>query len=421
MTPRIPISSTGEFLIFTVKSFLRHECNQSAAALTYATLFAFVPLITVIYTILSFFPSMAGAPDLVSGFILSHLVPNSGQEVLSLLNTFTAQSSELTIVGIIILLFTAIMMLRKIEWTFNKIWEVDDSRKGIKTLVLYWSVLSLGTLLLGSGLVISSYLTSMKVFESLSGILYFPLEILTTLPFISTTIAFSLLYIAVPNCYIPSLPAIAGAVIAALLFEAAKKLFAWFAVSFSTYQVIYGAFAAIPLFILWIYISWNIVLLGVEFVKSLVVFKPANFKTTQHPLLELLQIIQYCWENQQQGKTVSKENMNEFLYTLPDADWGELRHILLHNKILQRTEYGDFEVLADLNTLSLRDLVYMTPWNLNDFHSLININSQQEWENSLIQKWRNIESTLSNELDISVNTLLEIPTKSEPAPEPINS
>lgn len=402
-------------MVFTVKSFLRHECNQSAAALTYATLFAFVPLITVIYKILSLSPAMDEARSIINSFIFSHLAPNSGQEVLSHLETFSSQANNLTFVGILILILTAVMMLRKIEWTFNKIWEVDDSRKGIRTLILYWAVLSLGTLLLGLGFVVSSYLTSLKLFDSLSGSMYFQPQILVTLPFISSAIAFSLLYIAVPNCYIPVLPAIAGAVAAALLFEAAKKIFALFASSFSAYQVIYGAFAAIPLFILWIFISWSVILFGVEIVKSLVVFKPANVKKDPHPLLKLLEIIQYCWQMQQQGKQVSKEELNNFLDTLPDADWGELRHILLHNNILQRTDSGDFEVLADLNSLSLRDLVYMTPWSLNELRTLANFSSNKAWEKSLVQKWQKIDNILSSELDISVKALLETSAKPEVA------
>jgi len=409
---RIPLKSSGDFLIFTVKSFIRHECDQSAAALTYATLFAFIPLITVIYTILSLFPAMQGTPDIISNFIFAHLLPDSGQEVLSHLESFSNQASKLTLVGILILFFTAVMMLRKIEWTFNKIWEVDDSRKGIKTLLLYWSVLSLGTLLLGLGLIISSYLTSLNLFAVISST-DFQRQILIALPFISSTVAFALIYIAVPNCYVPVFPAIAGGIVAALLFEAAKKIFAMFAVFFSSYQLIYGAFAAIPLFILWIYISWSVVLYGVEFTKSMVVFKPAGFKKDQHPLLTLLQIIQFCWQKQQAGKRVSKEAMSEFLYTLPDADWGELRHILLHNHILQRTGSGDFAVIADLHKLSLRDLVYMTPWSLGELKMLSSYSSAQEWENNLAQKWHHIENTLSSELDISVNSLMECSVKPE--------
>lgn len=397
--------SMVEFIIYTSRAFVQHECTQSAGMLTYTTLFAFVPLMTVIYKILSLFPALQDAPKRISDVISHHLVPGSGEQVLMELNAFSSQASKLTIVGLFVLIITAILMIRKIEWTFNKIWEVDEARNGIKTVMIYWSVLSLGSILIGIGLALSPVISELSLLISSKETLRLQSQFITLLPFISYSIAFSLMYMAIPNCYVPIKPAIIGGVLAAILFETGKKIFGEFASIFTSYQVIYGAFAAIPLFILWIYISWNIILFGVVFVKSLVVFVPKSMQKAHQGLLVLLHIIDFCRKTQLNGKLVSPEEMKNYLSKLTDVDWGEIRSVLLNNNIIQKTEEGDFALIADLHNLKVHDLLNISPWTLSELKTLAAYQGDNPWENTLAQKWLSVENQISNEFDLSVNEL----------------
>ncbi|BBM02682.1 YihY family inner membrane protein [Microbulbifer sp. GL-2] len=144
--------------------FSEKDCQKSAAALTYMTLFGIVPLVTVSYAMLSLFPDFAGLESKFQEQVFSHFVPQSGQEVQEYINSFSAQAQRLTGVGIAMLIITAGLTLRSIEGTFNSIWDVSRGRSGVSSFLLYWAILSLGPILLGAGLAASTYLLSQKLF-----------------------------------------------------------------------------------------------------------------------------------------------------------------------------------------------------------------------------------------------------------------
>jgi len=147
-------------------------------------------------------------------------------------------------------------------------------------------------------------------------------------------------------------------------------------------------------------------LLGVVFVKSLVVFNPSSNKKEQQALITLLHIIDYCKKTQSTGKLVSPEDMKNYLSTLTDVDWGELRHLMLSNNILKKTEEGDFALVADLNTLTVRDLLNMSPWTLTELKTLADYHGNDSWENTLANKWLAVEDDIKNQFSISINDLL---------------
>ena len=154
-----------------------------------------------------------------------------------------------------------------IEKAFNKIWRVEKPRRGLQAFLIYWTVLTLGPLLLGAGIVLSSYLTTMPLLSKLDGVTGGGVATLWKfLPFTFSILAFTMLYWAVPHCKIKFRDAAVGGLAMAFLFEAAKKIFTWFVSSFPSYELIYGAFAAFPLFLMWIYISWMMILLCAHWV-----------------------------------------------------------------------------------------------------------------------------------------------------------
>lgn len=239
--------------------------NRVAQALSYTTVLAVVPFTTVAFAILSVFPVFEEWMATIQTFIYKHFVPTSGDTVQYYLQQFSQKSAQLTAIGLLFLIVTALMLMETIEYTFNEIWRVQQKRKALHRFLTYWAILTLGPILLVVSLSLTSYVVSLPLFEKTMGgsVRGF---FLNSLPFLFEVLAFSLLYLAVPNTRVRWRHALAGSVFSAILFELAKWGFAYFVVHFSSYQLVYGAIATLPVFLIWIYLSWIIILLGAEFV-----------------------------------------------------------------------------------------------------------------------------------------------------------
>ncbi|MCM5703496.1 virulence factor BrkB family protein [Larsenimonas salina] len=244
--------------------FARHDGLRTAGALTYTTLFAVVPLTTVLYAMLSAVPAFQGVGDQLQTYVFQQFLPATGEVVIDKLNQFSHQAQQLTGVGIGVLFVTSIMMMYTIEHAFNQIWQVSTHRRGIASFVIYWTVLTLGPLLIGSGFALSSYLASLRIFDTAAFLFGGRDLILMLMPLFLSVLAFFFVYMAVPSTRVRVRDALIGAVSVAVSFELAKYGFSVFVSHFPSYQIIYGAFAAVPLFLIWVYLCWAIVLLGAE-------------------------------------------------------------------------------------------------------------------------------------------------------------
>lgn len=248
----------------SIKRFQQKGHKTDAGALTFTSLFALVPLLTVTYSMLSMVPALQSSVGDLQSLLLQNLMPATGDNLMQYLNEFSQQARKLTVIGLVFLVITAFTMLRSIEVYFNKIWQLPDNRNGLQSFLLYWAVLSLGPVLLGAGLAVNSYVASLTMWQS-DWVPSLGLKWLNLLlPYFASFIAFSLLYWAVPNCSVKVKHAFTGGAIVALCFEVAKRAFAEATTMFPSYQLIYGAFAAVPLFLLWVYVSWTLVLWGAE-------------------------------------------------------------------------------------------------------------------------------------------------------------
>ena len=151
------------FLTYLVARFNRDGCRQSAAALTYMSLFAIVPMLTLMYSMFSLVPAFNEVGSQVEAFIFSKFLPSSGQEISQYLTEFSSQARKLSAAGVIILMVTSFLMLANIEKTFNHIWATTGSRKGLAGFLVYWAILSLGPLLLAAGMMMKTYLVSFQL------------------------------------------------------------------------------------------------------------------------------------------------------------------------------------------------------------------------------------------------------------------
>ena len=252
----------GRFLSHLFRRFNQDRCLQIASSLTFTTLLALVPLVTIMLTLLSAFPVFSGLGEQIHAFLLANMLPDkAGRVVSGYIEQFTGRAGRLTALGTVFLAVTAFLMMFTIEHAFNSIWRVSRPRPVAQRILVYWAALTLGPVLIGASLSITSYLVG----ASLGLTRETPLAgtvILWLVPFVLTWAAFTLLYYVVPNRVVKPRHALAGGLVAAFVFELMKRSFAFYVAQIPTYTLVYGAFAVIPIFLLWIYFSWMVIVIG---------------------------------------------------------------------------------------------------------------------------------------------------------------
>ena len=350
------ISDVGGFLRYLGGRMIEDRCQQTAAALTWVTLFALVPLLTVFYAILSLVPGFQDLGDQLQTLVFRHFVPSTGAEIQQYLAGFATQARKLTLAGTLMLVVSAWLMLKTIEQAFNHIWRVRQQRRGVARFVLYWAILSLGPLLLGAGLLISTYLFSLSVFSDVPRTEQLRSLFFGVLPEILTFVTFTLIFVAVPNCRVLLRHAAIGGLASMLLFESGKTLFAW-VVARSSYTLVYGAFAALPLFLSWLYLSWLVLLAGAEFVYSLANYR--GQRTLQVPdLFAALGVLECASRLHRSGGVLCDTDVLERgwllgRFTIDPERWEVIRQRLLDARLLRLTQHGEYILGMDDESVSL--------------------------------------------------------------------
>lgn len=343
-----------------LKRFLENRGPQSAAALTYTTLFAVVPVMTVMLVVLTAIPAFKDVSGALQGFIFRHLLPDAGAQVLNYLGTFSQQARKLTWVGMVILLFTALFTLTTIERAFNQIWRVPRNRGAVSGFLRYWAVLTLGPLLLAAGFAMSTYVLSLSRQGGLPGI-----DMLLSLaPLLISFVVFSLLYVAVPNARVPPKHALLGGALTAFLFEMSKALFGLYVAYFPGYRLIYGAFAAFPIFLVWIYLSWLLVLLGAEFVHQLGM--PVTWRRVGQcpPLVSVLVVLSRLQKAHHCGERVPIAQLLPANLSIDETVLRAQLAWLETQRLACRDSHGDWLLCRDLSEVALEAWLLSCPWPL---------------------------------------------------------
>ena len=253
-----------------------------AGHLTFVSMLALVPLLVVMFSVFSAFPMFEQLKEELEKLLFANLLPTSGEEISAYLNQFITNVSKMTTIGVIFVIVVAVNLISTIDATMNRIWRNHKRRRMVVALAVYWMILTLGPILMGSGMAVTSYVISLTAVaeEYVSGV---RTTLLSIVPLVTSMVAFMLLYIMMPNRIVRAKHAIWGAMLAAVLFELSKSGFAAYITAFPSYQAIYGALAAVPILLLWIFVSWNIVLLGAELTASIEEFfdPPTNPEATE--------------------------------------------------------------------------------------------------------------------------------------------
>jgi len=251
----------GMNALHMLRCFIAHHCLTSAASLSFTSLLAIVPLAAIGIAILSAFPVFEGVGDTLTGFVLKNFTPNANAAIQETFRNFVVNAGNLTGFGILFLIFTSSMLLYEVEITFCEIWQVQEKRTLIARITIFWTFMSLGPILLGLGLSVSApWFASVLTGD---GAAAQSIDLLAYLLPVTLEIAgFGLLYMALPNVRVRISHALMGGVIAGLLFEVLKFGFGVYIRNFAAYDAIYGALSALPVFLIWTYLSWAVILFG---------------------------------------------------------------------------------------------------------------------------------------------------------------
>ncbi len=263
------IARTQAFLRFLAVRYFDDRCFETAGALSYTSLLAIVPIFAVFLSILSAFPFFATLRDQAEADLSGALLPHAELAVRQQLGNFIDNAAELTGIGVIGLAVTAILLLHTINESFARIWRATHLRPLVVRLLAYWTIISLGPLLFGAALWLSGVLYTTGANFGGSGFAFLAGLLAPFGPLMLETVGFALLYLVVPNRRVGRSNALIGGFTAAAMFELLKHGFALYLVFFPGYQAIYGALAAIPIFLVWMYASWAVILFGAEVAAAL--------------------------------------------------------------------------------------------------------------------------------------------------------
>ena len=271
MFPRLSTlpRSARVLLRLVLMRFREDRCLQVAGELTFTTLLALVPLLTIAFALFAAFPVFDDWSNAFKVFLLTTLVPEMGGKIITVyMQQFADNAAKLTVIGLVFLALTALALMLTIERVFNVIWRVPRPRPIAQRLIIYWATLTLGPILLGASLSLTSWLVtqSMSMTADTKDLHTF---LLKTVPILLNVAAFGLLYFLIPNRRIALTDALIGGAVAAVAFEVMKRLFALYIQLVPTYSLIYGAFATLPIFLLWIHLSWVVILFGAVVVAVL--------------------------------------------------------------------------------------------------------------------------------------------------------
>ncbi|MBI3221620.1 MAG: YihY family inner membrane protein [Nitrosomonadales bacterium] len=304
------------FMRFVVMRFKQDRCAQIAASLTFTTLLSLVPLITIALTMFSAFPVFDDFSSEIKSFLTTNLMPEkAGGVIARYMQQFAESATRLTALGIAFLTVTAMLMMLTIDQAFNVIWRVSRPRPLLKRLVIYWAVLTLSPLLIGASLSLTSWLVGLSLGYA-KHIPVFGVGSLKILPVLFTTLAFAMLFRLVPNRHVPRVHAWIGAVVAAAVFESMNRVFGYYISHFPTYKLVYGAFASVPIFLLWIYFSWLAILVGAVIAASLSHWRaPAARKlSSAAQLLDALRVLRFMVQGLEQGRVSTFSELSKALY-----------------------------------------------------------------------------------------------------------
>jgi membrane protein len=346
------------FFRFLGRRFLDDRLFEAAGALSYTTVFALVPLSLVVFGVLSAFPAFDKWSGALTDYIFANFVPSAAESLKDNLAGVMAKTKTLTTAGVIALIVSLLITLHSVEATFNRIWRVKTARPNVGRFLVYWTVLTLGALVATASLALSTRFFALAIFETAPG-RWLESLILRLAPMAIELLAFAAIFKVVPHRTVQWRHAFAGAGLSVVLFELMKWGIGLYLGSFSSYQKIYGAFAAAPILLLWIYLGWATILFGASFASSMSAFRyqPAAMRLPDgYELYGLLRMLGRFAEYRREGRGLHSDELQRMEPMLTDALVQEFLGELCEIGLLNRAESGEWLLSRDLDDVSLAEL-----------------------------------------------------------------
>jgi membrane protein len=336
---------------------------QVAASLTFTTFLSVVPVLTVAFALLAAFPVFREFRADIETFLFQNLIPGNVSESISrYLGQFSKSARGLTAMGLGGLMLTSVLTMLTVEDALNAIWRVKQRRPLAQRVLVFWAVLTFGPVLIGASLSISSYLISVSA--GYVGNMPIGLGLLVSAtPVLLSALAFAFLYTAVPNAYVEWRDAIAAGLVAAIAFEFAKRGFGYFITHIPTYTAVYGTFAALPIFLLWIYLSWLVTLLGATIAANLPVVRQGHWRRRTFAgseFFDALGVLLLLYKARDEvPRSVGELDLSRKLRV--EADYlgvllGKLKAMHLIGKLQQERGQAHWALLCDPSQVTLRTL-----------------------------------------------------------------
>lgn len=302
------------FAWFVIRRFSEERVPQAAASMTFTTLLALVPVLTVMVAVASIFPIFDRWSDSFVSFVNQTIVPQGADMVFDYIDAFRDQANRLTAIGSVMLVVTSLMLIRTIDNAFNRIWRVNTQRPWMMQFLVYWALLTFGPLSLGVG--ISFMVGSVQDSVLSSGAQQWTDALKTAVRLAFMTVLLWGLYRFVPNRFVPARQAFVGALITAFCLETARFLFTWYMGNFDGYRSIYGAFAAVPFFLLWLNLLWTLLLGGAVLTSSLSYWQGEAFRRgfdSRGRFDDVLKILLLLDAAQKEGRTLSVQEFRRHI------------------------------------------------------------------------------------------------------------
>jgi len=360
------------FVLLVLRRFGRDQGLRIAAALSYTSLLALVPLGAIAFSVLRAFPVFDTVQSQIKTMVFDNFLPASVTEVQFYLDQFVGKTAGLTTLGIVALALSAIMMLGTIETALNTIFQVRQTRPFVSRMMMFWAVITLGPLLLGGSLSLGTYLYALGTglgaqwgailgLGSASGLAMVSARMV---PMLMAVAAFTVFYVIVPYQTVRLRHALAGGLAAGVLFGVLRWLFALYMSAFPAYQTIYGALAVVPIFLIWMYFSWAVVLIGAEIAAVLPQWRqgremkqdegrPYDDLSAAQKLNVALVVVERLW----------REGRGEDVHSALDGGLGEevqtaVLQALRQAKIVVMSDQGRWFLARDPDVLRILDVAY---------------------------------------------------------------
>lgn len=387
------------------RHIIHDQILVSAGSLAFQTLLSLVPLMAVSLSILRIFPVFSSLKRSIGDFLFQNFTPEQSALLKGYLWEFIDKATSLSTVGGIFLIVIALFLISTIDQTLNGIWGVRTPRRWWEGFTLYWTVLTLGPLFIGTSVAASSFVWYSVFAEG--ALFEMKIRLLSFVPFFNTAASFFLLYMLVPKRKVLFFHALSGGLLAASLFEIAKKWFAFYVSTFATFEHIYGAMSVIPMLFFWIYLEWVVVLSGAEFVFSLGYYQPKSAESQAFDPLpgvpEVMRVIRIVWLAQTSGDYV---NLKKLLASEKRPGRSKLALIvefLEKEHILHQTANGGLAVSADLHSLTLFDLYTVLPGEI--IESELGMHEESDGR-VLVQVRSSVSEALRSTMQVPLITLM---------------